>query len=225
MLDFVPGFTNDLRTTFLGVRTTECATSRGEILDIRTGQKLRRESDLTSWKKDYDPKTPAQRLYSGNRVEVGDGLFLSLREARMKVEKQANGRSVYSSLRQTRPFGFILTNSEKEILWDWSPEDMGLNPITNYFGWRLVGGKLLVLGGEAPEYLPVSPAKPAYVKPNSTKYHLIVLDVPSGVVSQKLSVGEEKVAKCRIEDADEQGVLLSQENKHLNYYPLVHGTN
>jgi hypothetical protein len=220
-LDYVPGFTNDLRTSFVGVRGTECATRRGDILDIRTGQKLRRESDVTAWKKDYASQTPSQNVYHGQRVEVCADRWLSLREAQVKVEQRADGVSVYSSPIKTRPFGFVLSDSQNKVLWDWSPEDINLKPITNFYGWRLVGTRLLVLGSEEPDTVPINPEKPVIVRRNLTRYHLLVVDALSGQVLQRLGVTTDKVSECRIEDANESGVLLSSDNKHLRYYALT----
>ncbi len=220
-LDFVPGFTNDFRTSFAGMRGAECATHRGDILDVRTGQWVRRESDITSWKKDYSPQTPSQKMYYGQRVEILPNKWLSLREAQVKVEKRADGGSVHSFPKKTRPFGFVMNDSQNKLLWDWSLEELKLKPITNFCGWRVIGTRLLVLGGEESDTVPIDPQKPFIVKRNPTRYHLLVIDTLSGQILKKLSVATEKVTECRIEDADELGVLLSHDNKNLKYFTFA----
>ena len=223
LLDWVPGFTNDLRTGFVGARESQCVTARGDVLDIHTGRLLAREADTTRWKKDFAPQTPAQKIFYGLPVEISEGQWLSLREGMLKVHKLPNGVQISEFPQRKLPFGFVLRDSSGRVLWNWGPEETGLNPALNFYGWRLVGKQLLILGGEQPATVPIDPKKPLIVRPNPTKYHLLIVDALTGQVSQRMAVGDERMISCRIEDADDDGFLLSHENKTLFYFSLHHG--
>jgi hypothetical protein len=218
-LEKIPGYTNEYRPHFLGVRENECATTQGDILNIHTGKYLRSESEISIPRKNYSPQSDAKRVYRGQPVEISEGLYLSTRKPLVnKNEKLSGGVTSSSSPRPKTPFGFILCNSQKQVIWDWSPEEMGLKPISNYYGWRLVAKKLLLLCGEEEATVPINPDKPLIVKSNPTKYRLLQVDALTGRVDQNLMVTKEKVTTCRLEDVGSAGFLVSQDNRHLQYY-------
>ena len=218
MLDVVPGLTNELRPHFFGVRGKECATKDGHILDVHTGKLLRHEAKITIPEKTYGPQTAAQKIYRGQSIEIDQNRLLSTREARMKEEKLSNGKTRVIHLKQTKPFGFKLQDAQGEVMWDWSPTEIGLHPKENYYGWRLIENKLLLLCSEEPATVPIRLDKPRIVKPNSAIYHLLLVDALTGKVDQNLVVSKEKTDSCRIEDVDGRGVLVSHGERDLCYY-------
>lgn len=215
LFEQLPAVTNELRPGFYGVRGTEVATAQGHILDLLTGKLLRHESPISIPKKDYNVRSAAQKVYDGDAVEIGQNAFISTREPLTRREKRSNGRTMISTPKLTRPFGFVLRNEQGRVIWDWSPEDLGLHPLTRYYGWRLVRSKLLVLGGEEP---PKIPTVPDSLRMRATKYHLIVLNALDGDVTENVSISDEWAESCRIEDVDEKGVLISRNNRCLDYY-------
>ena len=217
-LDCVPNYTNEFRPHFVGVRGNEFATKQGHILDIHTGRFLRREAEISIPQKNYEPQTAAQKIYNGQPVEVAPNLLLSTREARAKMGKLPSGITSMSFPKQKKPFGFVLRNTQGQTVWDWSPTELGLHPITNYYGWRLFENKLVVLCGEKSETVPIHSGKPLIVKPNATKYQLLLVDVLTGKVDQKIIVSKEKVDSCRIEDVDSKGILVGCGIRNLQFY-------
>jgi hypothetical protein len=219
-LDKIPVLTNELRPHFHGVCGNECATKQGDILEIHTGKFLRHESELSIPAKTFGAQTDAQKIYNGQAIEVSKGLLLSTREVRVKQEKQPNGVTMMTFPKATRPFGFILRNAQDQIVWDWSPEESNLFPVTNFYGWRLLDDKLILLCSEERATIPIRPEKPLVVKPNAAKYQLLVVDVFTGKVAQQFVVTQEKVISCRIEDMGSNGLLISHDNLHLRYYSI-----
>jgi len=219
--DCVPGFTNELRPHFDGVRGNEFATKQGHILDIRSGCLLRHETETSIPSKNYGLQTKAQRIYNGQQVEIAQGLLLSTREAGIKTEKLPSGMTSMSFPKQTRPFGFKLQNSQGQIVWDWSPTELGLHPITNFYGWRLIEDKLLLICGEEKATIPIQVEKPQFVKPNLTKYHLLCVDALTGRVDQNFIITKEAVDSCRIEDVDSSGFLVNTGKLNLQYFTFA----
>jgi hypothetical protein len=218
LLDRVPKYTNGFRPRFAGVLGNECATEQGHVLDIHTGQLLREESEISISLKTYGPQTAAEKIYRGQPIEIAPNLFLSTRAARVKTEALPAGTVSIGFPKQTRPFGFILQSAQGQVVWDWGPADLGLHQITNYYGWRLMGSKMLVLCGDEPATMPIRKEKPLLVKPNATRYRLLVVDALAGKVDQQFIVSGQKVDSCRIEDVDGNGILLSSDNRNLRYY-------
>lgn len=209
-LDWVPGFTNELRPTVIGVRGSECIVSSGWVLDLQTGRPLRKERDFEPWKKPPWPQTPAEILYAKKAMEIAPGLTL----ATYSPKKDAS--------RPSRPEGALdvrLTGADGATVWQWGPYQLGLHGKTNYYGWRLLGSRILFICGEEPEHLP-HPTKKHYAVNNPTAYHLVVIDTFTGGLIQRLPVTDGKVRECRIEDVDEHGVLISEDGKRLSYYPM-----
>ncbi|MEX1028132.1 MAG: hypothetical protein WD049_09035 [Candidatus Paceibacterota bacterium] len=74
----------------------------------------------------------------------------------------------------------------------------------------------LVLSDERP-FKP-HPTKKHYVEPNPTRWHLLTIDVRTGDILQDFPLGSGKLAECRIEDVDEQGLLIGKSSQELLYY-------
>lgn len=51
------------------------------------------------------------------------------------------------------------------------------------------------------------PTKSHYVLPNPTRWHFVIIALSTGEVVQDFSLDDEKLAECRIEDIDDDGIL------------------
>ena len=213
--DYVPGFTNELRTGFSHQIDDTVVTRAGDVLDIRSGEWQRRDKDLQAKSVEPAPKSPAQILYKAKTCILDSGICLTARHERAKKELPVTGSEGSGAKVQIRVQAH---DSEGRKVWDWGPGDLGLHAVTNYYGWRLVGSKIIFLGGEAPSVVPIDPAIPLRVKRNPTLYHLVEIDAISGKLTKRFQVTAAPSAECRIEDADEAGMLLSISGKHLGYY-------
>jgi hypothetical protein len=212
--------TSEFRPGFYGIRGNEAVTKQGHVLDLQTGMLLRREKEISIPRKNYEAETAAQRIYGGQPVAIGDNLSLSTREPGRLKEKRPDGILMISHPKPTRPFGFILRNHRGQTVWDWSPSEAGLHPVTNYFGWRLVGSELFILCAEGPTTVPINPQKPMIVRRCAAKYRLLCLDALTGKVVQDIPLTEKPLNSCRIEDVDQAGMLISHDERVLNYYSL-----
>jgi hypothetical protein len=213
LLDHIPGFTNDLRASLVGIKGKECITDNGHVLEIKSGKWLRKEADTANWEAKPYPQTNAEKIYDNRQIQIESGKWVSTRNGKMRMPRKF--------VMSDEHFGFRLIADNGALLWDWGVEKIGLNPLVNYFGWRLMGTEILMLAGEEPDCVPIKRSEPLFVKPNPTKYHLVVLDALTGNVLQRLPVSLEKVTDCRIEDVDEKGFLLSYDNKQLNYFAFA----
>jgi hypothetical protein len=212
--DWIPGFTNELRPSFRALRGNECLITSRRVLDVETGRTLRRNESREEWK-GPDLLSDAKRLYRKMPVAIEPGRTLSL----VPPEEKGNARERSTS----RKIVVQVTDEAGAVVWCWGPHMIGLHSKTNYYGWRLAGDRLLFLAGEEPEVLPHSTHK-GWVVTNSTRYHLIVVDVRNGEVLQRFPVCEGPTRDCRIEDVDEKGVLISPEFKRLDYYEMLHAS-
>jgi hypothetical protein len=211
-LDLVPEFTNEFRPTFLGTKGSECLVTPNRVLDVQTGKLLRREPDPSKLKKEYKPRTKAEKLYAKQPVMLTQELELSYESTVVETPGQIN--EVRMEL--------ILRDADKSEKWRWGPHLLGLKCLGSFYGWRLLDDTILFLGSEDRQEVPdtLHPDK-NYVVRNPTRYHLVQLNAITGAVMQRFPLNEEKVAECRLEDVDTDGVLISYERKDLSYFPFA----
>jgi hypothetical protein len=94
-------------------------------------------------------------------------------------------------------------------LWDFDVESTGYHMARqSFYDFRYCAGYLYMVVSEQPPTLP-DPRRAHYVLPNPTTVHLLTVDVGTGKVTQDTRLNEERAAKCRIEAADPQSVLVS----------------
>jgi hypothetical protein len=77
MLDFVPGFTNELRDAPVEETGGRCRCGSGRVLDVRTGRTVRPLSKEEACAERPEVMTDACRLYSTPALEVRTGVWPS----------------------------------------------------------------------------------------------------------------------------------------------------
>ncbi len=197
LLDFIPGFTNGLRASPLALRGSECLNDRGRVIDVHTGEYLRKDSE-DNFPKTVDEEDPSWVLYTCNRMVLDNGDKL--------VHATRKGFYLY----RARPDG--------QHLWHFSLEGENHFIEGNYYSHRYQDGYLYLVASDRPIYVPVSPKDPYTIKPNRRRHFLWVLDVQTGAVCQKIDLSEETEKECRIEDIDDRYLLISREGKTLLCY-------
>ena len=65
------------------------------------------------------------------------------------------------------------------------------------------------------------PTRPQTVVANPTCWHLLCLDTATGQIVQQVSLGDELLDECRIEDVDEHGLLIGKSNNELVYFRRI----
>ncbi len=197
LLDFIPGFTNGLRDAPLAIRGSECLCERGRVIDVHTGQYLRKDSE-DNFPKDADEKDPSWVLYTRNRLVL---------ENREKL--------VHSTRK-----GFYLyrVQSDGQHVWHFSLEGENHFIEGNFYSYRYQDGYLYMVVSDRPAYVPIGPKDPHTLKSNRRRHFLWVLDVQTGDVCQKIDLSAETEVECRIEDIDGRYLLISREANTLLCY-------
>ncbi|QDV56246.1 hypothetical protein Mal33_22280 [Rosistilla oblonga] len=207
LLDFVPGFTNELRDTPRYVEDGKVFCNSGRVLDVKTGKLLRKVApeDVRSHEKPLS--IGAKFAGSGvdrhhPRVRVANDLFL-----RHAQEAEGWQRGTLEIAAETEM---------GDSLWRFSIKQLGRH-IGSY---RLVPPFIYMLVSDEPNSKP-HPTKKHYALPNPTRWHFVTLTIETGEVIQDFSLGDEKHSECRIEDVDTEGLLIRRENKKLTYYRRI----
>ncbi len=191
LLDFVPGFTNELRDTPHHMADGRVYCNSGRVLDITTGRTVGRVSreEVDSFEK---PRSPAQRLYDEEEsIATERGVSLSLRSDRWGVVGQRAGHEVWR----------LQADDQGTVL--------GRHLGTGYYSYRLAGTYLYLVLSDTPAFKP-HPTKAGYHEPNPTTWHLVTIDVGTGDVLQETALGSGPMESCRIEDVDERALLIGQ---------------
>jgi hypothetical protein len=137
MLDFFPGFTNELRDVPLSVEDRQVFCASGRVLDIQTGKLLRMEQHKRETVA-FQDRSDAHRLYMTHNttprpdpIEVSKEQFISHRHPDDSEEDDGKPRSV-----RDRPlYGF---DAKGTILWEFKLDSMGFFDEGNFFAYRLV---------------------------------------------------------------------------------------
>lgn len=212
LLDFVPGFANELRDRPHHVIDNEVYCITGRVLDVRTGALLRHVS-RQEVQQFQEPRPDVQQLCDSRvqnartKILVGDNMWLSHK----KDENEG----------QLGEFQLYLLDNENAVKWKLESNSRGMHIADKFYSYRYVSYRL-----KAPfVYLVVSvesnykqhPSRP-YRLQNPTRYHLLSFDIFKGQVVGDILLDENKVTECRIEEVDDQGLLVSVDQTRLKYF-------
>jgi len=111
----------------------------------------------------------------------------------------------------------IVDNENGKEIWQLSIKELNRHIDGNFYSYRLALPYLYLVVSKEQNFKP-HPTKQHYVVPNPTFWQLITVDLQSGKVIQEISLGTEKQEECRIEDVDEDGILIGKTNKEILYY-------
>lgn len=210
MLDFVPGFTNEFRDSPSHVQENEVICESGRVLDIRTGRDVRRiPQEEVEAARAARQKTPADQLFREDQVELPGG---------QRLAKRARDRRPAAPALQD-DLSLILSHRGAE-LWHFGSSSTGYQLDGNFYSYRLQQRYVYLVMSEEVQWVPVSPSQPYCVQANPTIYRLLTLDLASGTIVQDFPVASDKLERCRIEDVDEQGLLVSS-GRQLRYFARV----
>ncbi|WP_038164849.1 hypothetical protein [Verrucomicrobium sp. BvORR106] len=197
-LDFVPGFTNEFRDTPKCIVDQYVITWSGRILDIRTGLPCP-SANVCAPEEDHW-SAPERVLYEKRCLEIdGDDLLV-----------QGAGEE----------FEILRRHKDGRVIWQFAARERSFHVDGNYYSYRLHGGRIFIILGDAPNYVPIKASNPMHVKPNPANYHLGVLDVSSGECKIHRLTDTEQRTGCRIEAIREDRILISCEGTQLLEYAV-----
>ncbi len=216
LLDYVPGFTNDLRDAPAAVDRACVYCRSGRVLDIRSGRMLYRVRDSeiptsSHW-------AFRRRINSLNSLSVrgefqtsplraAEDLFLT-RVPPQALEPQTGTPDRYDNV------SLYAIASDRSLRWQFRASELG------YFGdvipFALCHPFVYVVVSDSPPTVPIQHNQPLVVRPNPGTWHALTLDVTTGSVLQDIVLGHSDNG-ARIEDADDRGVLFSLGQHRLLY--------
>lgn len=208
-LDYLPGFTNDLRDSPMSVEGPECICGSGRVLDVRTGQQIRQltQEQLKSRneaQKKERPKSDAQVLYEGGKVPVSSGAWLTHTEE--------------PGVMNARGLRLRLLNEDDTIRWSFDLDTTGYQiSHCNFYAYRYARPYVYIVASEEPSMKP-HPTLEHHVLENPTLFRLLTLDTSSGELVQDIPLGSQRYSECRIEDIDEHGLLVAADHRSLWYF-------
>ncbi len=205
LMDFIPGFTNELRDKPVAVQGSECLCEKGSVIDVNTGRFLRKVSPSDHFTKTNGDQSASWILYSKRRVMLENGELLA----------HSPDRNCPREQRTSKGFHLARLRSDDEQLWHFHLEKENHFIEGNYFSYRHHGDYMFLLVSDRPAYVPIDPEKPNCVKPNPRRNFLWVLDLQTGNICQKIALSEETQEECRIEDVNDQFLLIRREAKTL----------
>ncbi len=207
MFDFVPGFANELRDAPLHVENGRVFCRSGRVLDVKTGQLLER----------LDPRQ-LQHLRPPRRIDlvfyestlnngeaaipIGSGIILR------QLRQVESGNTVLK---------FIADTEEGENIWTFSTDMPGRKINGNFYSYRLLPPFLYLVVSEAARTMPL-PTQRNAAGPNPTYWHFVSVDLHTGRIAQDFSLSDQPMDECRIEDADDHGLLIGRSDRSLAYY-------
>jgi hypothetical protein len=89
---------------------------------------------------------------------------------------------------------------------------------SDYYSYRLAGDVIYVILGDAPESIPIDPAKPTFVKPNPADYEIGVIDIESGACRTFRLENAKQRKQCRVESVRGSRLLVSCDATVLTEY-------
>jgi len=202
-LDFIPFFANEFRDSASFVKEGECYCESGRVLDSRTGRTLRKV-----------PIEDMKKIRGPQYDLFPDLLFKDEDKIEYEFSKQSTGMK--DSLFEPEVFIASQRNKDGNVNWAFDFSELGYNYIDRLrhppFTYFLVS--------EEPEYKPGKSSR-SYPVPNLSICHLLTLDENDGKIVQDFLVSPEKLADCRLESIDEQGLLVKASPKTYQYYERV----
>jgi hypothetical protein len=113
-------------------------------------------------------------------------------------------------------FEVTAETEEGTLLWRFSIDQLDRHIVS----YRLAPPFLYLVVTDEPE-LKAHPTKEHFLLPNPTYWHLVTLELRTGDVVQDFSLDDEKLAECRIEDVDHQGLLIGKSSRKLAYFRRI----
>jgi hypothetical protein len=208
LLDFVPGLTNEFRDTPHHVDDGKVFCDSGRVLDVKSGRLVQKVDPEVIWAREK-PVSLAMQFYTSGRerthpgVPIGHGLVL-------RHAQPAGGL-------QRGIFEIAAETDAGNPVWRFSIAELGRYIDSNFYSYRLVPPFLYFIVSDEPRSKP-HPTKSYYVLPNPTRWHFVTIALSTGEVVQDFSLDDQKLAECRIEDVDDDGLLIGKFNHHLAYY-------
>ena len=211
VLDCIPGVTNELRDVPRRVADGKVFCESGRVLDVRNGETVDRipRSEVESMTD--EPTSLARQLYQSSMhsdsrpVPIGHGLLLSLRQE----EGEENGPRI------------VAETEDGKRAWQLSIREIGRYIDGNFFSYRLATPYLYLVVSEDPNYRP-DPKAPGCVTPNPTRWQIMTVDVTTGKVVQDVSLSDDRIEECRIEDLDSKGLLIGKSSGELTCFTRRH---
>lgn len=196
-LDRVPGFTNEIRDAPIGLVDGEVHCRSGRVLNLQTGQCVRRNAE------------EAQRRTMQISVALQD----------QRDFTTAHGRLIISTATAEKHHRFdVLMRQAESRRWSFSAEEHGVFVRSNIHSWRVYEDHLLMIVSAEPDTLAVRADQPFIVRSQPTHRELWGIRLEDGVIGLRVPLTLSPVFECRIEDADEQYVLISSDNSRLSCY-------
>ena len=195
----------------------ECVCESGRVLDVRTGQALRHVS-REMVQSHREPRWDAQNLHAGIHADgQSDPNYtkVQITEGRWLLHKRSGDDTDQDG------FHLNLVDDKNSVLWAFDLGQTGYWANGNYFSYRLAGQCLYLAVSEERQLVPIKPEEPLIVRPNPTIYHLLALSLGEGKIIQDFQIDANRLRDCRIENVDEQGLLISSEGTCLRYYRRV----
>lgn len=206
--DFIPGFTNGLRDSPSIVADGKVFCSSGRVLNVLNGELLSKISP-DEVRKMKPPQSDAWRLYdssignSESNVSIGD----------LILAHPSDGK-------QRGKWSIIAKAKEQDVAWRFDISQTGLHIDGNYYSYRLATPYIYLVLSDESRYKPHR-TRPQTVVANPTRWHLLCLDTAMGQIVQQISLGDELLDECRIEDVDEHGLLIGKSNNELVYFRRI----
>jgi len=198
-LDYVPGFTNEFRDVPKCFVDQYIVTTRGRILDVRTGHDCP-SVKITEPNNDVR-SAPQHKLYYNKSLKTdGDTI---------KVEGHRDD------------FAILRRDKNGNDIWRFAAKDLSLHVDGNYYSYRFHDGSIFIILGDAPNYVPINEATPLHVKPNPANYQLGILDVSSGKCKLEPLANAKQRKECRIESIRDSRMLVSCDGTELAEYEIV----
>lgn len=207
-LDLVPGFTNELRDSPAVVTRGEVVCTSGRVLDIRTGQQLRRISRAAVQALPM-PQQRGWEFYRSPlsidlpRVEFAPGCWL----AHLPGEHPAANGILSISAK----------NAAGETLWTFSTAALGGYIAGNFYSYRIAPPFLYLVLSDQPLHRTDS-RNQQHPDRQLRNWQLITVALVTGNVVQRIPLGTEPQELCRIEDLDDSGLLISTSSRSLMYF-------
>lgn len=205
LFDFIPGFTNGLRDSPSIVADGKVFCSSGRVLNVLSGKTVSQISPDEVRKMKPLP-SDAWRLYdssignSESNVSIGD----------LVLAHPSDGK-------HRGKWSIIAKTKEQDVAWRFDINQTGLHIDGNYYSYRLAIPNIYLILSDESRYKP-HPVRPQTVVANPSRWHLLCLDVATGQVVQHVSLGDELLDECRIEDVDEHGLLVGKSSRELVYF-------
>ena len=162
------------------------------MLDVQTGELLRKVGEEQLPPKPDDEDDPAFRLYSERRLRLADGDKLEVTGDRDDFALRRTGSTEWY---------FALAKHSRYLE-------------GNFYSWRLHGSRIFLATADAPVYLEVDEQT---TRENKCRYELWELDAETGAIVAKSPLTTERGSTCRIEAVDDRYLVVSHERTIWGY--------